>query len=102
MKDAHLVDFYHGWLIEILQITVSQYELGFESVCYSPCREKVCNSQVHSSELEAMNAAKQVIDWYGACQSLRVVLRQFYEADQLDFEEWRSLHQSLTAVAKAR
>jgi hypothetical protein len=102
VKDGHLVDFYHGWLIEILQIRISQYELSFEAVCYSPCREKICDYQVHSSEFEAMKTARQMIDWYEACQLLRRLLQQFYEAGQLGFEEWRSLHQSLITVTKAR
>ena len=101
MGGSYLTDFYHGWLIEVLPIGVSQNEPSFEVVCYSPCREKVCNDQIYLSAFEAMKAAKQVINWHVACQLLRDVLRQFYEADRLEFEEWRSLHQSLTEAAKA-
>ena len=101
MGDGYLVDFYHGWLIEVLQIRVAQNEPGFEVVCYSPCRQKACLDPVYPSAFEAMKAAKQMINWYGACQLLRQLLRQFYEADRLDFEEWRSLHQSLIEATEA-
>ena len=101
MGDGYLVDFYHGWLIEVLQIKVSQNEPGFEVVCYSPCRQKVCDDQVHASAFEAMKAAKQIINWHGACQLLSTLLRQFYEADRLGFEEWRSLHQSLIEATES-
>ncbi len=101
MDSGYLIDFYHGWLIEVLPIGVSRNEPGFKMVCYSPCREKFCNDQVYPSAFEAMKAAKQAINWHVACQLLRDVLRQFYEADRLEFEEWRSLHQSLTAATKA-
>jgi hypothetical protein len=101
MDSGYLIDFYHGWLIEVLPLGVSKNEFGFEVICYSPCREKVGNDQVYRSAFEAMKAAKQVINWHVACQLLRDILRQFYEADRLEFEEWRSLHQSLAAATKA-
>ena len=101
MDNGYLIDFHHGWLIEVLPIGLSQNEPGFEAVCYSPCREKVRNNQVHASAFEAMKVAKQAINWHGACQQLREVLRQLYEADRMGFDEWRSLHQSLTDAAKA-
>ncbi|HEY9641957.1 MAG TPA: hypothetical protein V6C57_15830 [Coleofasciculaceae cyanobacterium] len=93
MNDTSLSDFYHGWLIEI---TAS--EGGFEVLCYSPCREKIQDYVTTGSDFEAMQAAKQIIDWYLACYTLSSFLREHYEADCLSFEEWRSLHQSLLAT----
>ncbi|NJR64968.1 MAG: hypothetical protein HC772_06060 [Leptolyngbyaceae cyanobacterium CRU_2_3] len=96
MNDTYLSDFYHGWLIEI-----TSTESGFEGTCYSPCRKKVQDYATHKSDFEAMQAAKQAIDWYMACQSLSSFLREQYESDRLSFEEWQSLDQSLANSPKA-
>lgn len=96
MNGSHLVDFYQGWLIEVVQI-----EGRFSSTCYSPCREKLSSHTTHPSDFGAFNAAKRVIDHYGACYSLTLALRDLYETERIGFEEWRSLQQSLTNAMKA-
>jgi hypothetical protein len=95
MNNTYLSDFYHGWLIEI-----TSFNGGFEVLCYSPCREKIQDYVTAGSEFEAMQAAKQGINWYLACHALSSFLREHYEADCLSFEEWRSLHQSLLVSCK--
>ncbi|HEY9628583.1 MAG TPA: hypothetical protein V6C84_14875 [Coleofasciculaceae cyanobacterium] len=95
MNDARLSDFYRGWLIEITPI-----ELGFQMVCYSPCREKIKDMTTYSSEIEALRVAKHTINGYAACQAISIFLRESFEADRLCFEEWRSLHQSLRVPMK--
>jgi hypothetical protein len=90
MKNVYSADFYQGWLIEIIQV-----EEGFQSVCYSPCWEKFSSLLICNSDLEAISVARKHINQYGACYSLAVVLRELYETEQLSFEEWRSLQQSL-------
>ncbi|MBI4782300.1 MAG: hypothetical protein HY785_13415 [Oscillatoriophycideae cyanobacterium NC_groundwater_1537_Pr4_S-0.65um_50_18] len=97
MNDARLSDFYRGWLIEITSI-----ELGFQIVCYSPCREKIKDTTTYSSEIEALQVARHTINWYAACQAISIFLRGSFEADCLCFEEWRSLHQSLRMPIKAQ
>ena len=90
MNDSHLADFYLGWSIEVMH-----NNSGFEVICYSPCRKRIQDFVAYDSEFAAMKAAKQVIDWYAACHTLSKALRELYETDRIDFEEWRSLHQSL-------
>lgn len=96
MNGSHLVDFYQGWLIEVVHI-----EGRFSSICYSPCREKLSSHSTHPSDFGALNAAKRIIDQYSACYSLTLALRDLYETDRIGFEEWRSLQQSLTDAMKA-
>ncbi|WP_416673315.1 hypothetical protein [Egbenema bharatensis] len=95
MRETYLVDFYLGWLIE-----VSQSGEQFKSVCYSPCRETFSLPKAYSSEFAAISAAKQIIDRYKACHTLTQILRDLYENNQLTFEDWRSLQQSLTEATK--
>ncbi|NJO41763.1 MAG: hypothetical protein HC865_14310 [Cyanobacteria bacterium RU_5_0] len=90
MRREHSIDFYHGWLIEIIQV-----EDGFESICYSPCRETFSNHTLYTSEFEALGAAKQGINQYGSYHSLKWMLRELYEAKRLSFGEWQAIQQSL-------
>lgn len=95
MKDNYLVDFYLGWSIEVAQV-----EGKFSSVCYSSGREKFINPNIYDSDVAAICAAKQMIDQYGACNVLTQLLRELYETHKLGFEDWRSLHQSLTHLTR--
>lgn len=96
MKNVYSADFYQGWLIEIIQV-----EEGFQSICYSPCWEKLSSLLISVSDFEAISVARKHINQYGACYSLALILRELYETDQLSFEEWRSLQQSLARTLKA-
>lgn len=99
MEDSHQniqccvpsVDFYQGWLIEIVPV-----EQGFKSVCCSPQRHQVIDDSFYACDLEAMSAAKRSINHYYACHTITQLLRELYEAQQLNFEEWRMLQESVT------
>jgi hypothetical protein len=93
MKDPCLADFYHGWIIEI-----SSGDEGFKSICYSPCRQRLTDYKIYPSDIEALIAAKRLINRHLACHSMSAFLRDAYESGKLSFDEWRSLNQSLTAV----
>lgn len=95
MRSVHSADFYQGWLIEIIQS-----EEGFSCTCYSPCWEKFDSPLVCASDFEATHIARQQINQYVTYYSIILVLREFYEANRLSFEEWRSLKQSLTETIK--
>ena len=47
-----------------------------------------------------MRAAEQIINQYTACHALIQLLRELYEMNKLNFEDWRSLQQSLTKFMK--
>jgi hypothetical protein len=90
MNGSELVDFHQGWLVEIVHS-----ERGFLATCYSPCRKCVLVQEQHASDLEALYAAQQAINYQIACSSLATVMRDFYERGYLEFEEWTLLQQSL-------
>lgn len=95
MKDPRLIDFHHGWLIEIVPS-----DNGFQAVSYSPCRKRLISQYHHSSSFDAFHAAKREIDHQIALSSLSTVLRELYEADYLCFEEWTLLQNSLQQVIR--
>ncbi|MDX2214421.1 MAG: hypothetical protein SFY66_14110 [Oculatellaceae cyanobacterium bins.114] len=90
MQNSYLADFYHGWLIEVMQT-----ENGFQSICYSPARERLSDYSTYSNDFQALAAAKKIINKYVARHVLTSFIRELYELEKLDFEEWRSLNQSL-------
>lgn len=93
--NVYLTDFYQDWLIEVVQI-----EGGFSSICYSPYWEQIKDDDIYPSLLEAMRAAKQEIDRHVACHSLIHLLRELYEAQRLEFEEWQSLSHFLARPSR--
>jgi hypothetical protein len=92
--NSYLVDFHHGWLIEI-----APSEQGFQAICYSPCRQQLIVDR-HSSDLDALYAAKQQIDYQLACHSLSCIVRELYETGRLHSKEWQMLQQSLTCTSR--
>lgn len=95
MKDPYLTDFYQDWMIE-----VEQEEDGFRMTCYSPSRQQLSDRTLHSHDFKALQAARKLIDQHLVCYSLAALLRAWYEANLLNFDEWRSLNQSLLSSAK--
>lgn len=91
MNNSCLADFYHGWIIE-----VSQQDEGFRSVCYSPSRQRLSDYVTYASDFQALSASKRLINQHFVRHALSSLLRELYEADSLDFDEWRSLNQSLS------
>ncbi len=73
-------------------------EQGFGATCYSPYRKRLVLDQNYASNVEALQAAKQKINERIARAALTSVVREFYETEQLSFEEWTSLHQGLNAA----
>lgn len=96
MQNPCLADFYHGWLIE-----VNLAESGFQSVCYSPARERLSDYVIYSTDFQAIAAAKKIINKYIARHVLANFIRELYELEKLSFEEWRSLNQSLLSAIAA-
>jgi len=93
MNNSCQADFYQGWLIEI-----TQTESGFRSTCLSPSRQTLNPDRFYKSSFEALVQAKRSIDHSLACHALASWIREFFEAEGLSFDEWRSLHQSITEV----
>jgi hypothetical protein len=90
MHTDDLTDFYRGWMIEIVQ-----QNNGFQSVCHSPARQRLDDDVMYSREFLALNAGRALVDLHLACQQFSGVLRELYELEKLDFEEWRSLTESI-------
>ncbi len=90
-----LVEFYRGWMIE-----VTAAESGLQLCCRSPLGEKLEDSMGHQDCQLAMAIAFRLIDHFFACQSLRQVLREMYEAESLSFEEWHQLGRSLDLASR--
>ncbi len=93
MYDATWIDFYHNWLIEVIET-----EDGFTGICYSPTRQKIELLALYASRFEAWRAAQQKIDQYFACAGLSSWLRDLYETGQLPLDEWQALHRSLATI----
>jgi hypothetical protein len=94
MNNPHLIDFYHGWLIEVM----SEAD-GFQSVCYSPARGQLHDRTLYATAFEALGIARQRVSRYLACYTLSNQLRELYEVDKLGLEDWQSLSQFLTRLA---
>lgn len=90
MNGSCLNDFYHGWLIELIET-----KAGFSSVCSSSTREKLVDAIFYTTEREAICAAKEAINWWMTCRALSNMMRELYEGEHLSFEDWQALHQSL-------
>ncbi len=87
-------DFYRGWMIE-----VKSFGTQFQFVCCSPTGEAVTDGQAYMTELAALRAGFLSVDQFLACSMLRTFLREMFEADRLEFAEWKQLNQSLGQVA---
>lgn len=97
MSNPCLADFYHGWIIEIM------YDSGgYKNMCYSPCRQRLSDFQSYPDDFQALAAAKQLINQQLVRYVLQGFLREMYESGRLEFEEWRSLNQSLMLTAPNR
>jgi hypothetical protein len=90
MHDSHSADFYHGWIIEIVQ-----EDGGFKSTCYSPSRERYSDYVLHPSDADALVSARHGIDRYVVRHQLASFLRELYEVEKISFDEWRLLNRSL-------
>lgn len=88
--DNFYIDFYHSWLIE-----VERLEQGFSATCYSPCRKRVLIQGLYASETDAFLAGKHQINCQIACAALTEALRELYEAERINFSDWRALSHSL-------
>ncbi len=88
--DDFYIDFYHSWLIE-----VEPLEQGFSTTCYSPCRKRMLIQGLYASENDAFLAGKQQINHQVACAALSEALLDLYEAERINFLDWRALSHSL-------
>jgi hypothetical protein len=90
-----LIEFYRGWMVEL-----TATESGLQVCCRSPLGEKLADPIAYQNYQLAITAAIQVIDHFFACQSLRQVLREVYEAETLRFDEWQQLGRSLDFASR--
>lgn len=90
-----LIEFHRGWMIE-----VAATESGLRLYCRSPLGEKLVDPIAYQNYQLAMTAAVRKIDQFFACQSLRQVLREFYESEILTFEAWQPLGRSLDFASR--
>jgi len=90
MPETILTDFHCGWIIEIFAV-----EDGFETVSRSPIGHQILQSGHHPQAFAAWQAAIQQIDRFSACAALKGFLREWYELEQLEFEDWQTLSHSL-------
>lgn len=81
-------------------VEVTATESGLRFCCRSPLGEKLVAPTAYQNYQIAVSAAIQVIDQFFACQSLRQVLREFYESETLAFEVWQSLGRSLDFASR--
>ncbi len=92
-----MTDFYRGWMIEIRTVGTQ-----FQFVCHSPSGEKLGDEQLYPTELSALRAGFFSVDQFLACAAIRTWLRDLFEADRLEFAEWKQLSQSLNQAAGVR
>jgi hypothetical protein len=88
-----LTEFHRGWMIEI-----TQTEGRFQTICYSPNGSRLHDRRCYSSCTAAWQAAIELIDQCFVRIALKRFLREQYEIEQLSFEEWQQLHQSLDKI----
>lgn len=96
MNHSELLDFYHGWMIEI-----KHEQDGFRVKGCSPSRQKFSDRKTYDCSFQALKAGRQVIDCYLTYQLLADFCREMYEAESISFEEWRSLSHSLIETLKS-
>lgn len=90
-----LIEFHRGWMVE-----VTLTDNGLRLCCRSPFGETLTDPSLYQNHQVALITAIQVIDQFFACQSLRQMLREFYEAEILTFEEWQRLGRSLDFASR--
>jgi hypothetical protein len=93
MQEKVQVDFYRGWMIEVLSL-----ESGFQSRWCSPIGQRFRDRTLHLHEFGAWQAAIEKIDYALACDALKQFVRDIYEQERMGFAEWLSLTQSLEQV----
>lgn len=96
MPEPELTDFYQGWMIEI-----TKTEAGYRCICYNSNRQRLSDPTLHPRDLYALAAAKRLIDDVIARCTLANFLREIYELNKLEFEEWQSLQRSLAKTLSA-
>lgn len=90
-----LIEFHRCWMVE-----VTATERGLQLYCRSPLGETWADPFPYQNPQVALTTAIQAIDQFFACQSLRHVLREFYEAENLTFGEWKQLARSLDFASR--
>lgn len=76
-------------------IEVTQDDEGYKTMCYSPSRQRLSDYKHYPTDFTALSAAKWLIGEHFARHLLNGFLRDMYELGKLEFDEWRSLNQSL-------
>ncbi len=94
---SELIEFYHGWMIELLAAD-QQYRF----ICRSPMGERFSDEGLYPNESLAFQKALKLVDHFLACALLRSALRESYEAGRLPMEDWLPLAQSLESASRGQ
>jgi len=89
-----LVDFYHGWMIEVQAGQPDRYCYH----CTSSNGVSLNSVILYSHSLQAHQAAIEAVALFEACVALRNWLRAAFEAGLVSEDEWYSLTQSLNVA----
>ena len=91
LSSSLLVDFYHGWMIEVQVGKPDQYDYQ----CTSSNGVSLNSAILYSHSLQAHQAAIETIALFEACVALRNWVRVAFEAGLVSEDEWYGLTQSL-------
>jgi len=90
-----LVDFYHGWMIEVQTDKPDQYHYH----CTSSNGIRLNSIILYNQPLQAHQDAIEAIALFEASVALRNWLRSAFEADLVSEDEWYVLTQSLNIAS---
>ncbi|HIK16731.1 MAG TPA: hypothetical protein IGS53_15805 [Leptolyngbyaceae cyanobacterium M33_DOE_097] len=95
LSSSLLVDFYHGWMIEVKAGQPDSYRYQ----CTSSNGTSLNSVILYSQAPQAHQAAIEVIALFEACVALKNWLRAAFEAGLVAEHEWYTLTQSLNVAA---
>jgi len=94
-REVVITDFHRGWLIEVQRLAD-----GFQALCISSSGMEFSDRILYAQPLQAQQKAIQLINHFFASSALKQILRELFEAEKLNFEEWQTLSASLNSVSK--
>jgi hypothetical protein len=90
MLNNKLVDFYRGWMLEIVKTGE-----GLQSFYHSPDGERLSDGKTYFHPFQAKQSAIELIDQFFACYALSEYLREAYELSLLSLDEWQQMNEPL-------
>lgn len=97
MLNDRLIDFYRGWMIEIVNVGH-----GFQSFYHSPDGERLSDGATYPHVFNAKRSAIQLIDQFFACYALSEFLREAYELNLLSIGEWQQMNDPLIQHSRSQ